>query len=605
MSMPSIFDYFRDERGARQDDCWAIFGKDADSWAEYSAFPSYGDRFQPKFDPGIGESSTEDDQKVFRRVMDAMEQRGPSLIFVDFGYTDQSAHNGDFELHKKAIKNVDAIITGLWKEVQSNSRYKDRTTLILVTDYGRHDDQHGGFANHGDNCEGCRHVMMLVLGPDTKKGATIDRVAEQIDVAPTIGELMGFQTPLAAGKVLEDSLTHPLGLNRNEARTATARQAVELQKLADRPQVETIADAIIARRKPAEIPVNPDTEILMRGLLAAFDATGNTKYFDFASEWSQQAQPGKDQVAALSLAGVQLEIGRRSRLRAQLFPAAVEAAKQAMEIVGGQPDADQTPLLCGIAARIGRVTQNPQLCKEAANRLSAHIESLVSGGDAAWDETKDSLLVSGLAEVALANPDDKKLSATYLVHAARLLQRMPEIGGVWKDPGNSALNIYTFSQSIRLGWLQGMRNSARAKGLLLPEVLDTLTPAQKTALGIDDLTGKSVRKGRTARGNLFSLFMENGRRGLPFSLNLLRYQVDINKQFHADATDRGTGAYLLALASTQQGQTGRVKVRNRATPAQKNPNQPRNPNSQRKNPNARKNRAKPANPPAAQPPAIQ
>ena len=39
--------------------------------------------------------------------------------------------------------------------------YKDKTTLIVSNDHGRHIDSKGGFQNHGDDCAGCRHIEFL------------------------------------------------------------------------------------------------------------------------------------------------------------------------------------------------------------------------------------------------------------------------------------------------------------------------------------------------------------------------------------------------------------------------------------------------------------
>lgn len=266
MSMPSIFDYYRDELGVPQSKTWAIFGKGLYSWLPYSSFPAYRDRFAPSFETGIGEKTLEDDNKVLARLFEVMDRGHPSLVFVNFGYTDHSGHLGVYEDYIKAVRNVDRIFYEIWQKIQSDPEYKDATTLIFVNDHGRHDDAHGGFKGHGDDCEGCQHIMLQILGPDTKKDVVIGRPALQIDIAPTIGELLGFQTPLAKGEVLADCLENYENVNRKEARTASMQQAVALQQSAERDLVKIVGERLRETVKPEDLGQGLTSELVQAAL---------------------------------------------------------------------------------------------------------------------------------------------------------------------------------------------------------------------------------------------------------------------------------------------------------------------------------------------------
>ena len=88
---------------------------------------------------------------------------------------------------------------------KSNDFYKDRTTLIVTNDHGRHTAGHlDGFVSHGDNCNGCRHVEFFAIGPDFKQDYVSTTPYEQTDIASTIAELMGFSMPTSDGKVMRD-----------------------------------------------------------------------------------------------------------------------------------------------------------------------------------------------------------------------------------------------------------------------------------------------------------------------------------------------------------------------------------------------------------------
>ena len=71
--------------------------------------------------------------------------------------------------------------------------------MFVVNDHGRHTRD---FTDHGDRCEGCQHIMLLVIGPDTRKGVTDPTPCRQIDIAPTVGRLLRFETPYAVGTAI-------------------------------------------------------------------------------------------------------------------------------------------------------------------------------------------------------------------------------------------------------------------------------------------------------------------------------------------------------------------------------------------------------------------
>jgi hypothetical protein len=241
MTRPSFFEYARNELGWKESDCWAIFGKGMYSFACYSSFPAYGRDYKPSFVNSIGEKEIGNDDLVLERLFKAIDQDKPRLIFVNFGVTDHIAHVSSFEEYQEAIRRCDQAFGKLWQKVQSTPGYKDETTVFFTNDHGRHDSKanmpQNGFSGHGDQCNGCRHIMMLAVGPDVKRGAVVEKEVQQIDICPTVGELLGFQTPLSDGKVVTDFLVSPLNLNKKEAKTAAARDAGNLLELSKRDLV--------------------------------------------------------------------------------------------------------------------------------------------------------------------------------------------------------------------------------------------------------------------------------------------------------------------------------------------------------------------------------
>jgi hypothetical protein len=290
-TVPTIFDYLADEQKVAPEKVWVLFGKGRYAFDPTTSFPAYTNRFEPKLDIDIGESTLQQDSDVLAKLLDALKRDRPRLVFANFGATDHLAHSGHWDWHTKAIEHQDLLFTQLWEAIEADPNYKGRTTLILTNDHGYHlDGVREGFAEHGDLCEGCRHIMLLVIGPDTKKGAVIDKPAYQTDLAPTVGELLGFQTPLARGEALKDSFLNYAGQNRKEAVTDTAKQAVHIHELANGNLVRRLADQALQTEAKRSAPRNPspDAAVFYWGLLSAFDKTGDSRYLDCVRSWAQR-----------------------------------------------------------------------------------------------------------------------------------------------------------------------------------------------------------------------------------------------------------------------------------------------------------------------------
>jgi hypothetical protein len=311
MTAPTFFEYARNELGWKQSDCYAIFGKRRYAYADFSSFPGYGENYRPTFINSIGEEQMKNDDEVLAKVIEAMDKDKPHIIFINFGYTDHIAHVSTYDEHKKAIVHCDEMLGKLWKKVQSTPGYKDETTVFFTNDHGRHNNRPNepanGVQNHGDKCEGCRHIMLLAVGPDTKPGAKVAREVQQIDLCPTVGELLGFQTPFSQGKVIADCLAQPLGLNTKAAQTAQAKEGVKLVELSKRDLIKTISEANLSRNVDS-LPSSVETEILMQGMLKAAEATNSDACVEYVQSWVE-----KNAASAATdphVARVMLELGQ-------------------------------------------------------------------------------------------------------------------------------------------------------------------------------------------------------------------------------------------------------------------------------------------------------
>lgn len=193
---PTVFEYFRKEKYAPEEECAVILGKDKLSMLSYSDHKDYSAPFGAKVFFG---DNYKDDINTWENTRNVFTTRHPRLSIINFGQVDAIAHGGDWLGYLSSIHQADSIIYLVWDLLQNDPFYKDSTMLFVVNDHGRHTHDYTG---HGCNCEGCRHLLCMMIGPDTKAGIIDSSYRLQIDIAPTIGELFGFSTPLSAGNSL-------------------------------------------------------------------------------------------------------------------------------------------------------------------------------------------------------------------------------------------------------------------------------------------------------------------------------------------------------------------------------------------------------------------
>jgi hypothetical protein len=375
-TMPTMFDYLADEQKIPPEKVWVIFGKGPYAYDPLTSFPAYLNRFKPQSRIGIGESSLQADSDVYQKVLEVMEKDRPRILYANFGATDHLAHSGSWERHIQAIRHQDQILANLWGKIQSDPHYRDRTALFLTNDHGYHlDGTYEGFAEHGDSCEGCRHIMLLAIGPDIQKGAVVETPAYQTDIAPTVGELLGFQTPLAHGEVLRECLTTYLGTNRKEALTETAKTAVRMESLASGNLVKHLADQVLERHgsKPSLRP-SPSTTMLLWGMLSAYDKTSDSRYLDMVRWWaSENAQAtGADAAyAGLVLAELSYRVrdhAERTKLLEAARRIATEAASQ-LEPDRKWASAEEPALHTILLASVGEAARDRELWQKAQDFL--------------------------------------------------------------------------------------------------------------------------------------------------------------------------------------------------------------------------------------------
>lgn len=201
---PSIFQYFN-EKINTNDSSFIIASKHKIEVIKNCSLIHWKDKFISRTDCGTLGLGTENraDSITFDSLFAVLEQNVARLILVNFREPDSYGHAANWDKYIASIKKSDEYVFKVWQYMQTSSFYKDKTTLFVTNDHGRHlDTIANGFISHGDNCEGCSHINFMAIGPDFKVGEIVFEKRQLIDITATVAELLQFHMPYNQGEVM-------------------------------------------------------------------------------------------------------------------------------------------------------------------------------------------------------------------------------------------------------------------------------------------------------------------------------------------------------------------------------------------------------------------
>ena len=216
---PTMFELLRAQRGLPATATWVIAGKDKLRATSHSDHPAYGERFAACDSVGLGP----DDHTcaVLRGVLAA---NAPRLVLVNFGDIDLAGHDEQWELYLQRIALADSLLGVVWNAIEQDPALKGSTTLLVTYDHGRHDNRpdrpHDGFKDHGDDCNGCRHIALYARGCGIREGVRSAQPRTLCDMGATVARLLGVSAngldgePMAEILDPELSVTAPATLDR-------------------------------------------------------------------------------------------------------------------------------------------------------------------------------------------------------------------------------------------------------------------------------------------------------------------------------------------------------------------------------------------------------
>ncbi len=208
---PSIFNYYLKEKKADKSEAYIVSSKGKLEILANTKNKKWWNTYMPMTYCGEKGNSSNyiNDQQTFDKVISLMDSHMPKMMLVNFLAVDSYGHANRWDMYLASIKKCDEYVDAIWKKIQSSPTLRNKTSLFVTNDHGRHLDGHkDGFVNHGDRCSGCRHISLLAMGPDFKKNVVIQEGGELIDISKTIAHMMGFEMPTSEGRVLTELFDH-------------------------------------------------------------------------------------------------------------------------------------------------------------------------------------------------------------------------------------------------------------------------------------------------------------------------------------------------------------------------------------------------------------
>ncbi len=216
--LPTVVEALRRTTGVTRQQAAIIANTELVKPAGHSLWPGSGYLHGAEFifvTRGASETNpSNDDIEVLAALREQLETFPTHFALLNLHQVDRSGHYGDEDAYLDDVRYLDQDLADLWGWIQARPQYAGDTWLLLVADHGRHSNAatEPPWRHHGCQCNGCRRVPFLLLGPGVKDGTDYDQPVLLEDIGPTMGALLGIRMPWADGIVQDGLFDEPTGI---------------------------------------------------------------------------------------------------------------------------------------------------------------------------------------------------------------------------------------------------------------------------------------------------------------------------------------------------------------------------------------------------------
>jgi hypothetical protein len=146
-------------------------------------------------------------------AMRVLRERRPRALFVAYVETDDHAHAGRYDRTLSAARAVDRYLAELWQFVESDPKYRGRTTLIFTADHGRGRTTRD-WTDHGEDVAGAEETFVAIMGPAVEaNGESRGARAVNAQIAATVAAAVGEDYRASVGDVARSLVPVVTGRN--------------------------------------------------------------------------------------------------------------------------------------------------------------------------------------------------------------------------------------------------------------------------------------------------------------------------------------------------------------------------------------------------------
>jgi hypothetical protein len=135
------------------------------------------------------------DRLLTALALRALKELRPRFLMINYQDTDY-VHWGPAHFYTRAISIIDEGVRELYHAVESDEYYRDNTVFVIVPDCGRDNNRAMAIPyQHHFGSRTAHDIFAILAGPRKfipRSVTPIGRLQQQISVAATVGELMGF-----------------------------------------------------------------------------------------------------------------------------------------------------------------------------------------------------------------------------------------------------------------------------------------------------------------------------------------------------------------------------------------------------------------------------
>jgi len=146
------------------------------------------------------------DRLLTELTLRGLKELRPKLIMVNYQDCDY-VHWGNINHYTRAISIMDDGLKQIVAATEADPDYRDNTIFVVVPDCGRDNNPLADVpCQHHFNSRSAHEIFALLVGPGVRKGVVVDNKTDQISIAGTIAQIMGFKAKHAESRILEEAI---------------------------------------------------------------------------------------------------------------------------------------------------------------------------------------------------------------------------------------------------------------------------------------------------------------------------------------------------------------------------------------------------------------